>query len=310
MDLFLFNTSEILNKLKLFWQYPVITEKTFYEQNKNDPNYLGLPWATIIDKKYNLNVIYKLIQPYIKLDRQYYTCCQHISFRHLIPLFKAMGIYTVYTPHKKLTEDKLSDIHLRPCPLYAVNFEDKNRNKVFLNCDFIHVKRRYLYSFQGAYNSNWYLSDIRKRIFTMKHPHDCYVKHIGNWHFDNVVYSNLQNHECIVNETEVDKERTLKYNEVLLNSRFSLCPSGSGPNSIRFWESLAVGSIPILLADTLELPINELWDDAIVRVPENKLEEIPSILSNISEEKETNMRRNCIKLYSYYKNNFICKKTN
>ena len=35
----------------LFWQYPVITEKTFYEQNKYNFNYLGLPWATIIDKK-------------------------------------------------------------------------------------------------------------------------------------------------------------------------------------------------------------------------------------------------------------------
>ena len=36
----LFNTTELLNKFKLFWQYPVITEKTFYEQNKNEPNYL------------------------------------------------------------------------------------------------------------------------------------------------------------------------------------------------------------------------------------------------------------------------------
>jgi hypothetical protein len=301
----LFNTTELLNKFTLFWQYPVITEKTFYEQNKNEPNYLGFPWATIIDKQYDLNLIYKFIQPYIKRNRQYYTCCQHIAFRRLIPFFKSIGIHTVYTPHKKLTEDKLSDILLRPCPLYAVNIEDKSRNNVFLNCDFVNLKRRYLYSFQGAYNSNWYLTDIRKRIFTMKHPHDCCVKHIGDWHFDNVVYSNLQNHECQVNETENDKERTLKYNELLLNSRFSLCPSGSGPNTIRFWESLAVGSIPILLADTLELPIHELWDDAIIRVPEDKLEEIPSILSNISEEKETSMRENCIKLYSYYKNNYL-----
>ena len=38
----------------LFWQYPVITEKTFYEQNKDDPMYVGLPWATILDKRYIL----------------------------------------------------------------------------------------------------------------------------------------------------------------------------------------------------------------------------------------------------------------
>ena len=98
----MFNTEEILNKYKLFWQYPVITEKTFYLQNKNNEKYLGLPWATIIDKRYDLNTIYNLMKPYIKQNIQYYTCCQHISFRNLIPLFKEMGINTVYTPHKIL----------------------------------------------------------------------------------------------------------------------------------------------------------------------------------------------------------------
>jgi len=40
----------------LFWQYPVITEKIFYEQNKHCSNYLGLPWATFIDKKVDLHL--------------------------------------------------------------------------------------------------------------------------------------------------------------------------------------------------------------------------------------------------------------
>ena len=305
----MFNTEEILNKYKLFWQYPVITEKTFYLQNKNNEKYLGLPWATIIDKRYDLNTIYNLMKPYIKQNIQYYTCCQHISFRNLIPLFKVMGIHTVYTPHKILSENKLSDIQLRPCPLYAVNVEDSNRNSIFLNCCPLNYTRKFLYSFQGAYNPNWYLTDIRKRIFEMKHPENCYVNHIGNWHFDNVVYNKLQNNDYKLNESDTDKERTIKYNKLLLDSRYSLCPSGSGPNSIRFWESLAIGSIPVLLADTLELPSHELWDDAIVRISENKLKELPTILSNISEEKEREMRENCMKLYEYYKNNYNNKKT-
>lgn len=305
----LFNTNEILSNLKLFWQYPVVTEKTFYDQNKDNEKYFGFPWATIIDKKYNMNVIFKLIKPYVRENIQYYTCCQHISFRNLIPLFKALNIYTVYTPHKVLLEDKLSDIQLKPCPLYAVNIEDSSRNEVFLKNDPLTIKRIFLYSFQGAYNSNWYLTDIRKRIFEMKHPNNCYVKHIGNWHFDNVVYNKMQNNEYAINETDTDRDRTSKYNKLLINSRYSLCPSGSGPNSIRFWESLAVGSIPILLADTLELPSHELWDDSIIRIDENKLEELPSILSSITIEKEQQMRNNCIKLYEYYKNNYINKKS-
>ena len=51
---------EIIKKYKLFWQYPVITEKTFYEQNKDNNCYIGFPWATIIDKRYNLNIILKI----------------------------------------------------------------------------------------------------------------------------------------------------------------------------------------------------------------------------------------------------------
>ena len=300
----IFNTTELIEKYKLFWQYPVITEKTFYEQNKNEEKFLGFPWATIIDKRYNLNVIFNIIKPYIKQGIQYYTCCQHISFRQLIPLFKALNIHTLYTPHKILLEDKLSDVQLKPCPLYAVNIEDPSRNDIFSKNNPLTMNRLFLYSFQGAYNHNWYLTNIRKRIFEMKHPDNCYVNHIGNWHFDNVVYNKSQNNEYTLNETDTDRDRTMKYNQLLLNSRYSLCPSGSGPNSIRFWESLAVGSIPVLLADTLELPVHELWDKSIIRIPENKLEELPNILSNISDEKENEMRKNCVELYEYYKNNY------
>ena len=61
----IFPTQEIINNYKLFWQYPVITEETFYKQNKNNENYIGLPWATIIDKRYNLNIILNILKPYL-----------------------------------------------------------------------------------------------------------------------------------------------------------------------------------------------------------------------------------------------------
>ena len=116
-----------IEKIKLFWQYPVITEKTFYEQNKHIENYVSIPWATIIDSKYNLQVIYNLIKPYVK-TKDNFTCCQHISFRLMIGLFKALGIKTVYSPHKIVGEDEINGIKIIACPLYAVNIEDKTRN--------------------------------------------------------------------------------------------------------------------------------------------------------------------------------------
>ena len=92
---------------------------------------------------------------------------------------------------------------------------------------------------------------------------------------------------------------------VLLRSKFSLCPSGSGPNSIRLWESLALGSIPVLLADTLELPNHKLWDNAIVTILEKDIDNLVSILDNITLEKQKEMRKNCLIIYDDLKNNFL-----
>ena len=105
-----------------------------------------------------------------------------------------------------------------------------------------------------------------------------------------------------LNEDHINK--TKYYNELLIKSRYTLCPSGSGPNSIRFWECLGSGSIPVLLADTLELPEHELWNDAIIFLKENKVNTLPELIKKISKEKEYIMRTNCLKIYQYFKDNY------
>jgi hypothetical protein len=299
------DVEKIMNKFKLFWQYPVITEETFYKQNKYNPNYVGLPWATIIDKKYNISVIAKLLFPLMGKRFGNITCCQHISFRNLIGLFNVLHITTVYTPHKQKGEDMIDGIKILPCPLYAVNIEDETRNEEFQNIDYTNIKRDILYGFAGGYDSRWYMSDTRNRIFKMKHSADTFVSNTGNWHFDNVVYNlDNQNIKKTLSKTEMGEKNRLNYNMLLLKSRFSLCPSGSGPNSIRLWESLAVGSIPILLSDKLELPSHPLWEDSIVFLKEDKLNDLRDVLEKISPEREREMRLNCIKIYNYFKNNY------
>lgn len=301
---------KIVNDYKFFWQFPVITEKTAYFQEKNNSNYIGFPWATVIDKNYNLQVIYNIIKPKLDTNIDYVTCCQHISFYKLGSLFSALGIKTLYTPHKVLNVNFLGKIRLKAMPLYAVNVEDKKRNKVFMDKDFMNVERKYLYSFMGGYQLG-YLTDIRQKIFLMNHPPNTFIKNTGDWHFNAIVYGVKQNSDgstIVKSHKDIEKEhneKTNTYNHLLLNSRFSLCPSGSGPNSIRFWESLAVGAIPILLADTLELPPHDLWKDAILRVTERDVEKIEGILQDISVEKENKMRANCLKIYTFLRNNFI-----
>ena len=304
-----FNTEVFLKNTGLFWQYPVITEKEFYLQNKSHPNYVGVPWATCIDKKVNLSTLLSYISKQLNGNRNYYTCCQHIHFRKIIPLLKQCGIRVLYTPHKNRGEEYYGGVKLVACPLYAVNVEDPERNSDFQNVDFETCKRPYLYSFMGGYQEN-YLTTIRKKIFEReKHPSSKIIN-TGTWFFNSHVYSNTQNAQGDMKETmELVKKRKL-YNELLLRSRYSLCPSGSGSNSIRFWESLAVGSIPVVLSDTMDLPECIPWQNAIVRIQESDLHQLEDILSGIDEEKEREMRRQCIAIYNQLKDNYKnCNKT-
>ena len=177
-----------------FWQYPVITEKTFYEQNKHDQKYLGAPFATWIDKGVKIPIIIDHLKE-IAVGKTF-TCCQHIFWRRLIPAFKELGIEVLYTPHKVIGEDSLQGITIKPCPLYAVNFEDSDRNKEFAGVDYMAIERPYLFSFMGGYVEAWYLTKIRKHIFDLgrklKNQKDVAIIDTGLWHFYHDVYSKNQ----------------------------------------------------------------------------------------------------------------------
>jgi len=300
------NIDNLLKQIGLFWQYPVITEKEFYRQNKGDVNYFPFPWATVIDKHVNQQRLLEILKAVILPNKNYYTCCQHISYHKLVKLWSLLGIGTVYTPHKCLGIDKIGSIKLVACPLYAVNLEDKTRNEVFNGVDLLNKERKYFYSFAGGYQVNCYLTDIRLRIFDLNKNgrKDCIIRNTGDWHFNCDVYGGGQDRNGKLNEDQRHKIKTKLYNSILLDSRYALAPSGSGPNSIRFWEALGAGSIPVLLADTLELPKHALWEKSIVRIKESDLDNIDDILGKIGRAEEKERRENCLKLYEYFRNNY------
>jgi len=70
-----------------------------------------------------------------------------------------------------------------------------------------------------------------------------------------------------------DRER---YIATLDSSCFILCPRGIGLNSLRFFETLAFGRIPVLLADNARLPLDWIidWNSFVVRVPETEIDRI------------------------------------
>lgn len=98
-----------------------------------------------------------------------------------------------------------------------------------------------------------YRSDGRLQILEAARAsgRDDVLVDLGNeWHFNKVVYEEQAQHKQLTQfETDAHDAAARRYNEVLSDSVFSLCPEGAGPNTLRLWESLAVGAIPVVLAE-------------------------------------------------------------
>ena len=90
-----------------------------------------------------------------------------------------------------------------------------------------------------------------------------------NWHYDAIVHREQVAGERL-DEAECSAERaaTRRYNELLSDSVFSLCPEGAGPNTLRLWESLAVGAIPVVVVEDWVWPsipgAGLRWEDAVI----------------------------------------------
>ena len=285
--------------------YPVITEQAFYQQNRHDARFVDSVGVFDLRADRTDRPRGARAQKHPRPRHTYYTCCQHICFRYFVDIWRTLGIRTAYVSHKKKGEDVLRGVVLKPCPLYAVNLEDPTKNAEFRHAeDLVSKERTLLYSFAGGYQSD-YLTDIRKKIFSMPHQRDnvC-VQNTGDWHFNKVVYGGKQNVQGDVWTDESHTRKTRSYNELLLSSRYTLAPSGTGPNSIRLWEALGAGSIPVLLADTLDLPDHPLWEHSIVRIAEQDLHTLRERLDRIDPAEEQRRRENCVRIYDHFRNNY------
>jgi len=74
--------------------------------------------------------------------------------------------------------DVIGGVRILPLPLYAVNIETIGiiyLRKFRSGIGFEKVERKFLNSFIGAYDPKWYLTNIRSRIYTMKHSETCLI---------------------------------------------------------------------------------------------------------------------------------------
>lgn len=279
------------------WQTPAKTEQWVYDhcsKSLKDLKFTQLvcfPWATLIDclnkqeqrKTNHLLAVLKQLPPRKTLKRV--TVCQHIDALELLNLFKEIKITDLYLSHATMKQKEVEGIRIHPFPLYPVQCFNKGKKQSPIPIQ----NRSYLYSFIGAYSEGLYLTDVRKWIFQIKTNERTFFKKRYEWHFENDVYKDQINQlELSRSEREINKKNSQEYIDILEKTIFSLCPSGSGPNSIRLWESLGFGCIPVLLSDSLRLPEDELWKKAIIQIPENyfSVMEMPEMLEEILKNRD------------------------
>ncbi len=244
-----------------------ITDYRAYEIFKKEPikknvNYLVIPWRLLVKYKQLDRV------PDIRINGGF-TICQVPFYERILPILKRIGIDTLFTPHAK-KDQVYEGIKVLPFPIYPINGVDPARHKDIL------------YSFIGFENGQ----SVRREIFQMNVPENCIVIERHKWHY-------------FIEKEQRQKEKE-EYQDVLARSRFSLCPRGTGSSSIRFWESLQAGAIPVVIADDLWLPEGVDWDACIIRIAENEIDQINDVIQSISKEQEEAMRAYCLKAHEYF----------
>jgi hypothetical protein len=266
------------------WQFPAVTEQHAFcsvsSVSGGDPSsfvYVAFPWATLIDKiqrkssdaDMHLDRFEKFIAFLPRAVRKV-TVCQHIHGKQFIELFRQAGIDDVFWSHAThedaaAAETGLPTPRFWPFPLFPVQVKQAIPEA---GPDGDILSRPFLFSFIGARANKHYLTEARNWILDLlkDDPRGLIIGR-DTWHYQKVVYDlQVKGTSSKVDEKSlVDSSASDEFRASLLQSTFSLCPAGSGPNSIRLWESLGAGSIPVILADTWAPPGDRrLWDMAAV----------------------------------------------
>jgi hypothetical protein len=96
----------------------------------------------------------------------------------------------------------------------------------------------------------------RRRLFKLHHP-DAVVERVDGFVFFDPGSRNF-------------KAQRERYRSLIGRSRFVLCPRGKGTSSIRLYETLGAGRVPVVVSDEWVPPIGPKWDEICVRWPEGR----------------------------------------
>jgi hypothetical protein len=259
------------------WQQPNNTEGTAWwrlqaagvsgtEAGTTGAAYLPFPWASWIDA-----VARGLRPPEPPLRAgtppgPVATVCQHIDALEHLPALRAAGVTDLFWSHTRRGTCLHEGVRLHPFPLLPVRCLSHPPPPDPI----APAARPLLYCFQGFQPPGAARSAVRRWLLRLPPRPDARLTERREWHFEQQVYREQVHgqgpdpgrHQQLAAEADA-------YVAALRDSCFALCPAGAGPNSIRLWEALGFGAIPVILSDQLRLPGEAaLWEQAALFVPE------------------------------------------
>lgn len=228
-------------------------------------NVLMIPWTSLISRR-ELPLVEKLVPQW---QGDTIAVCVHEYYPKILPLLQRLKVTHLFVTQAKKGQ-RWNNIRILPIPYYP-------------KCTTSPAdKKDILYSFVG-YDSHL----LRKKLFSFarkkKHLSDIVIKERSGWGLHHV-----------------GDELGLEYKNVISRSRFGLCPRGASLNTIRLFELMGAGAIPVVLADALYLPPGIDWDKCLIYVKEAQVDKVDAVIRSISLEREQAMRQECLRAYQIF----------
>jgi hypothetical protein len=104
----------------------------------------------------------------------------------------------------------------------------------------------------------------RKPLFELSHPHAIVEEVRGFRGWDAT--------------SDRFEERKARFGAILARSRFVLCPRGNATSSVRLYETLAAGAVPVIIADDWVPPLGPDWEAFSIRWPEGRVDGLVQML--------------------------------